>query len=219
MVGMRMGRRIITRVIVFLLLGAIVNVAVAWGCTWWASGDRLNFDPGGFQARMTAEELRSLNAGEVEAPIVGAWQDHSSVGVLVREASLVHTDWLKVGLFDEEGGLHPLGLSVQAGLPFHTLGGWTNLKESRDSWVLRIPGRATGSWPDPALPLRPLWPGFGVNTMFYAGILWLLFAAPFALRRRRRIKRGLCPACAYPVGDSEVCTECGGPVRTKAVPA
>jgi hypothetical protein len=61
-----------------------------------------------------------------------------------------------------------------------------------------------------------IWPGFAINSLFYAGILWLLFAAPFALRRRRRIKRGLCPACAYPVGDSEVCTECGKPVAVQS---
>jgi hypothetical protein len=66
------------------------------------------------------------------------------------------------------------------------------------------------------IPYIPIWPGFAINTMFYAGILWLVFAAPFALRRRRRIKRGLCPACAYPVGESDVCTECGKPLRCKA---
>ena len=65
------------------------------------------------------------------------------------------------------------------------------------------------------LPLRPLWPGFAINTVFYAGVLWLLFAAPFALRRRRRIKRGLCPKCAYPVGASDVCTECGATVTVR----
>jgi hypothetical protein len=59
------------------------------------------------------------------------------------------------------------------------------------------------------VPICPIWPGFAINTLFYAAIVWLLFAAPFALRRRRRIKRGLCPACAYPVGESAVCTECG----------
>jgi hypothetical protein len=26
------------------------------------------------------------------------------------------------------------------------------------------------------LPVRPLWPGFTINTIFYAAILWLLFA-------------------------------------------
>ena len=31
--------------------------------------------------------------------------------------------------------------------------------------------------------------------------------------RDRRIKRGLCPACAYPVGTNDVCTECGKPVK------
>jgi len=39
-----------------------------------------------------------------------------------------------------------------------------------------------------------------------------MFGAPKSLRRRRRIKRGLCPACAYPVGQSPVCTECGFPL-------
>ena len=62
------------------------------------------------------------------------------------------------------------------------------------------------------LPLRPIWPGFAINTVFYAAVLWGLFGAPFALHRRRRIKRGLCPACAYPVGTNEVCTECGAAV-------
>ncbi len=56
---------------------------------------------------------------------------------------------------------------------------------------------------------RPLWPGFAVNTLFYAVVLWLLIPGPFALRRFIRVRRGLCPACAYPRGESDVCSECG----------
>ena len=81
----------------------------------------------------------------------------------------------------------------------------------RDSGIL-----LHSRYPRP-LPLRPVWPGFAINTLFYAAILWggwLLLAAPFALRRRRRIKRGLCPACAYPVGASDVCTECGASLQS-----
>jgi len=58
-------------------------------------------------------------------------------------------------------------------------------------------------------PIAPLWPGFAINTLFYAAVCWLLLSAPFALRRRLRRRRGRCPACAYPVGTSDVCTECG----------
>lgn len=65
------------------------------------------------------------------------------------------------------------------------------------------------------LPLRPLWPGFAVNTALYAGALVPLSAVPGALRRRRRIRRGLCPECKYPVGMREVCTECGANVAAK----
>jgi hypothetical protein len=70
----------------------------------------------------------------------------------------------------------------------------------------------------PVLPYLPLWPGIAINTIFYALILWLLFFAPFAWRRRRRLKRGLCPACAYPVGGSPVCTECGTTVKVSQLP-
>ena len=59
------------------------------------------------------------------------------------------------------------------------------------------------------LPIRPSWPGFAVNTVFYAAILAAVFYSPFALRRFIRRRRGLCPGCAYPVGESTVCSECG----------
>ncbi len=70
-----------------------------------------------------------------------------------------------------------------------------------------------------ALPLRPIRPGFAVNTFFYAGILWLLIPGPFALRRLIRRRRGLCPKCAYPMGESEVCTECGRDLPKRVRPA
>ena len=73
-------------------------------------------------------------------------------------------------------------------------------------------------WPKPPrpFPLRPLWPGFAVNTLFYAAVLWLLICGPFVLRRFVRVKRGLCPACAYPMGKSGVCSECGKTLPRRA---
>ena len=66
-----------------------------------------------------------------------------------------------------------------------------------------------GTYP---LPARPLWPGFAINTLFYATILWLLMYGLSALRRFLRLRRGLCPKCAYPMGESSVCSECGKPL-------
>ena len=62
------------------------------------------------------------------------------------------------------------------------------------------------------LPRGFIWPGFALNTVFYAATLWLLICGPFALRRFLRVRRGLCPKCAYPRGESAVCTECGKPL-------
>ncbi|MCI0630648.1 MAG: hypothetical protein L0Y44_08360 [Phycisphaerales bacterium] len=64
------------------------------------------------------------------------------------------------------------------------------------------------------LPLRVIWPGFALNTLFYATLLWLLFTTPGTMRRRLRIRRNLCPDCAYPIGNNSICTECGKPVAT-----
>ncbi len=86
------------------------------------------------------------------------------------------------------------------------------LGDSKAAWV--VSGRS-------ALPTRIIWPGFVINTVFYAVVLWLLLAAPFALRRRLRRKRGLCPACGYDLrgrgspSQSNVCPECGKPVMPR----
>lgn len=63
-----------------------------------------------------------------------------------------------------------------------------------------------------ALPIKPILRGFILNTLLYSAAFFLLFAtvvAPNRLRRNLRIRRGFCPACAYPVGGSPICTECG----------
>jgi len=74
-----------------------------------------------------------------------------------------------------------------------------------------------------ALRLYLLWirPGLALNTLHTAAIAaigWLLIYGPLALsrliRRFIRTRRGLCPACAYPRGESDVCSECGNLVVT-----
>ncbi len=62
------------------------------------------------------------------------------------------------------------------------------------------------------LPLLPLWPGFALNTLFYAALAWGLWQLPLAIRRRRRSGKGLCVRCGYDlkgIAAESACPECG----------
>ena len=62
-----------------------------------------------------------------------------------------------------------------------------------------------------ALPIQPIWPGFLLNTLFYAALIAAPRPAFLWLRSRRRLRRGLCPRCAYDLRGlaSAACPECG----------
>ena len=189
-----MKRRLLI-IAVFLLLGAVVNVAVAWGFGEW---------PGRAVGGAVPSRLPS-DAGWPRA-VPPDWPQPTSWT----------TAW-GVG-----GTLATFFVSDQRGFYSQLIGQW--------GWPLRClesevhssrqqiggpttPGALRRLKPiAPAngfLLMRPIWPGFALNTLLYAAILWLLIASPFVLRRFLRVRGGLCPKCAYPMGESAVCTECG----------
>ena len=93
--------------------------------------------------------------------------------------------------------------------------------ESRWGLPLWSPDSVTWDVDVVDLPLKPLFPGFYIDTALYTSLWWAaLFFRP--LRRSRRIARGLCPACAYSLKglppDATKCPECGGatPARSAA---
>jgi len=63
-------------------------------------------------------------------------------------------------------------------------------------------------------PVVPLWPGFAINTLFYGTLTYGTMAGWAALKRRRRVRRGLCAQCAYPLTGGDLCPECGMAVRS-----
>jgi hypothetical protein len=60
-----------------------------------------------------------------------------------------------------------------------------------------------------ALPLMPVWPGFAIDVLFWGLVSWLLFFAPFTLRRVVRARRGRCVKCGYDMRGLDACPECG----------
>ena len=195
-----MKRRVI-QLVLLLIAGAIMNVAVAWGYSAWGSD---NFG--------LPHEMNNMWLVAYPDFIEGNTQvSYDTVG-LTLETLVQYAE------APDATNLHR-PISVCSGWPTRSLKYWIIARPGTDShWAdrgIETSLQMTNPYFTPfsrRLPLVPMWPGFAINTIFYAAILWVLFAVPLGLRRRRRIRRGLCPACAYPVGISPVCTECGKPL-------
>ena len=189
--------------ILFLLLGAIINVAVAWAFVSWSHGYRTLSNeallwpvksPKGFHYSPKYVN-GSANLGTTQ---LGAWVDTDTA--YMGRMDIYMAGWPSMSLYAERHYVKDW-----LGIP-----GLTIFDNPQGFWDgVALPLWLSGPRHYQCFPTRPLWLGFAINTVFYAAILWLPAFGLGALRRRRRIKRGLCPACAYPIGESSVCTECG----------
>ena len=218
-----MTRRLLIAAI-FLLAGAVVNVAVAWGIV--ATVNWPSFPESPNDAMVWPREVPQ----HWPAPD-SRFQGHRFGFVVSRAKALSIT-------LGENGGVaesdHHLIDLYRVGWPLQTLQWetWGEFTISKSTTVHRYAGHpdftgwltgleppsfitgTNGLWK--RLPLRPTSVlAFVANTIFYAALLWL----PFVLRRFIRVKRGLCPACAYPMGESDVCSECGTPLAGRMIVA
>ena len=103
---------------------------------------------------------------------------------------------------------------LTAGWPFRALCGeaWIDANGLRVANALLARSVTTG----PSLiPVRPIWPGFLLNSAFYGMLGWFCAQRFASVRQSRRINRRLCPGCAYPMGESSVCSECGRELRVR----
>ena len=197
--------RMRTLLVCLLLLvgGAIINIAVAWGLTIFYHAEER-------QRELSQAEIASLWTDY--AP--DAWPDAAIRGTRhfyggeVLDELVVNSEnrcWLM--------------LVIQSGWPLRSFRGARIEQFSREHslpWTA-VESRQPGliDWEE-SLPFHPMWRGVTVNTIAFAAILWLLCITPCRIRRWMHIRRGLCPKCAYPVGTSDTCTECGRPIKRKA---
>ena len=208
-------KRWIFKLVVFLLLGAIVNVAVAWGIVLWTPQEP--YGPG------MAVVLNQIDWPRQASPDTPAPQRQSSgrtwgLSVIQTMAHVLPLDAPR-----SPGAVSGWGMSLfQAGWPCRCVEAQVSqvnrkgvpirtdfrpaVKLSETLHFLRV-GEARYR----VLPLRPIWPGFAINTVFYAAILWLLMFGVFTMRRVIRRKRGHCIKCGYDLShaEHEACPECG----------
>jgi hypothetical protein len=221
-----MKRRLRT-LVVFLLLGAIVTVAVAWMCAIYGDSS-------------TGVEAREPNVKEPEywrnrAPanwdfVPRAIVINRGIGInLTRIANppgKVYFDWRYGSYWPAFFSYTLYGVAAPGTGDDEVLvlqSGWPVASLQAECWIGR-PGSATRSnvgnhcfqcilverrTGQKLLPLRPIVIGFAVDSLFYSAGIWILTFVGQTVNRTQRIKRGLCAKCAYPVGENDVCTECG----------
>ena len=211
---------------IFLLAGAVVNVAVAWGCAY--RNGHYSDDWHWITVPENNQFWLERRPHEWESGMLIGVTRHSGLGRNLTNArgstrppERVTVPYLKPGTGST--GPRPGSevvvkneariLEAEFGLPLRSfrwtsVSGRTYYPRSVDSrtYYHRSPTITMGGR---VLPLLPIWPGFAVNTLFYAVVLWLLIPGPFVLRRFIRVQRGRCVKCGYPMGESGVCSECG----------
>ena len=220
-----MRRRVVT-ILALLVAGAVVNVGVAWGSAVWSGPSRRVVGAeqaidGSHGWSVTRSKTATCDWVRLEWYVQGdsPWQlTPGNTHIKGPHPATLIPWWLTVvrpKLVPDDD--RSLSIVEADGWPIVSL--WSSHFPSKG--VLRAP--LLGSLnrrsvlDEPAfLPLRPIPFGFAVNTAFYTAVLWLLIPGPFALRRLVRRRRGLCPSCAYPMGEAAVCTECGKPLPGRA---
>lgn len=204
-----MKRRLL-KLALLLNVGAILNVAVAW-FSYEGSGFLLSYKPGAppkwlDTTNVESHRILKNDSSDLNLALRFGAQALSQRQLRVIEEGFAPGFRCRVVAPTVVAAYTGPSLSIcETGRPWLAL---------QDCAALLPDGTRRFMWTFGAdeLPLRPIWPGFAINTAFYTAIVWVLFIAPFKVRRLRRIKHGLCPTCAYPVGTNPRCTECGKPV-------
>jgi hypothetical protein len=212
--------KVLLFVFALAMAGAIINVAVAWACAWssrfstkvvatassssWYSETWTNFGAKRTIARRTNEgKVSAARARQAESllflpdPPTPIADSSPLFRIQAVDAYGWPTFCLGSAQFSQQDnfGVRPSEPKAIGGYEV----GWKG-DRFRGFDLKRL------------LPFTSIWPGFAINTIFYAAVLWVLFALPFKVRRWRRIKRGQCASCGYSLRGTphiEKCPECG----------
>ena len=199
---------------IFLLAGVVVNVAVAWGCALGALYSILYSSDDGHNY---VDEAHSTWWRE-NAP--SRWKGEPARVSRVPGFGTLHLVYAQYAAEDGKGtlGTSTLVIRLIAGIPFRCLEGSTwvdrTARTVRSDSLVHVSGR----WWRPAgnIPLRIRWAETSANILVYTAMFVGFRLVCLSIRARIRLRRGRCPTCAYPMGESPVCSECGKALREPA---
>jgi predicted RNA-binding Zn-ribbon protein involved in translation (DUF1610 family) len=182
--------------LLFLLAGAVTTTILGWilDSRIHANSNTVLPPPRAIWAEMDSRPPITLGAEETQWLANHGLKEWATTIRFRQEASELGKSETRYARTVEEYFGPSATVRVDIALPFVSFSGVV-----ASSSVERI-------FPHPLV-----WPGFAINTIFYAAIVWMLFAVPGAVRRRLRHKRGQCASCGYSLREStsHVCPECG----------
>lgn len=208
-------------VLVSLLLGVLLNIAVAWGLAAF-----VGVPPP--PARQIPAEKPLSWPGRVpqgwpppKEVYIGRWWCCTTVHALghtvrrledTNPTTKASEEMLSCNLYISRWGWPMRSLEIQ----------WPHSQNMLVSiWLFKKPTEAalrtglpvstsiTRSPERTHLPLMPVWPGFFVNSLLYSAIACALLCGPGMARRLRRRRRGWCISCGYDLAGLPKCPECG----------
>ncbi len=215
-------KRLHLTVSISLLLGAVINVGMAWGCIKWSSSDGSEFSE-------ATKHDRTWWWRHAPATFNGSPSDmcrSEGFGVVATTRGAVEIFHEQINGMPRSMPRWMVAQEIRIGWPFRTFSGerWTRADAMMGLPV--VEQKTVYTWSKPLgpsllssndvqewglLPLRPLLIGFALNAIFYALILWLLARGLLVLRRVIRRKRGHCAICGYDLRHDFAigCPECG----------
>ena len=196
-----MLRRLVL-ILLLLIISAAVEILLAWMC--------MALEPGGDAHPLTHDEAKALCVD-----VAPQFADEPAEGFTgsVRWGF----GWSDTFAGDLQRPQTPTGninlRRYEAGWPRHAFTGRTAVMPDRSSRIDTMfaigPKQFRSRARRTILPYGPIWTGHIVNTLCFAAMISLLIMGWITAKHRMRLRTRRCPFCAYPFGDSPVCTECG----------
>jgi len=226
------------RILIFLILGVVTTVGVAWGlavCREWRtardhfeendeqyiamyilqSGERDDASRAAHCAWGRGWSTAFVAHYPLPADEIASYYDHAGVA-LTFDAPPPHHDlsWHDADYSSYVFGWPRPALGAAVLWPENDLGSFREefmVVAESDPLPRWQVGQNVPDFPTRFLPLRPIFPGFIINTLFYAAMWFGIFFGVAALRRFVRKKRGRCVKCSYDLRGQfdKGCPECG----------
>jgi hypothetical protein len=221
-------KRAILKLALCLVLGVILNTGIAWWCigsaSWRGAWSAPGFDRNGSPPIVWLWPERVPNGAEPNARWVsvafGAAKVEVSRQAPLKEQMAVSLSFAERVQRTNRAGWPLHCLETRDGYPFlHT---WQPRFLTKDVWINSFEQGLCFTGPESqgqiVLPLLPRWPGFAINTLLCAALVWLAAATLVSARRTIRRRRGRCARCGYELRDLATCPECGHTTSSRGQP-